>query len=320
MVLGNDSKKYSIIIRCYNEEKHLGKLLDGVFSQTILPSEVVIVDSGSTDRTVEIANSYNVTVVNIKKDEFSFGRALNLGLAATNSPYALIASAHVFPHFKTWAEMMLNHFQDPSVGIVYGKQRGLDSSYFSENQLFLRWFPDHRDLNQSHPFCNNANAMIRRQLWNQFPYDESLTGLEDLEFAKRIAQAQFKIVYEPMAVITHVHEETYRKIMNRYYRESLALKRIFPEEKFGKREFFHLLFKNLANDLSAAISQKALWTNLLPIIGFRVMQFIGTYKGFNAEPRMISELKERFYYPPDRTRAIDHPIPLDHLSIQYNER
>jgi hypothetical protein len=73
-----------------------------------------------------------------------------------------------------WLERMLARFADPQVALVYGKQRGNETTKYSEHQVFAKWFPEKSNLNQDHPFCNNANAAIRWSLWEQLPYDETL--------------------------------------------------------------------------------------------------------------------------------------------------
>ena len=72
----------SIIIRAYNEEKHIGRLLEGIRQQTLRDVEIILVDSGSTDRTVSLAESFGARVVHIPSAEFTFGRSLNLGVQA----------------------------------------------------------------------------------------------------------------------------------------------------------------------------------------------------------------------------------------------
>ena len=72
----------SIVIRAYNEEKHIGRLLSGITHQTVADVQIILVDSGSTDSTVAIARTYPVEVVSIRPQEFTFGRSLNLGVAA----------------------------------------------------------------------------------------------------------------------------------------------------------------------------------------------------------------------------------------------
>ncbi|NEQ09520.1 MAG: glycosyltransferase, partial [Moorea sp. SIO4E2] len=62
----------SIIIRCYNEEQHIGRLLSGIMQQTIQDVEIIVVDSGSTDATPSIASRYPVKLLSIKPEEFSF--------------------------------------------------------------------------------------------------------------------------------------------------------------------------------------------------------------------------------------------------------
>ena len=79
----------SLIIRCFNEEAHIGRLLTGALSQTQPPSEIVIVDSGSTDATLAIASAFDVQIVSIPPEQFSFGHALNAGVAAAAAEIAI---------------------------------------------------------------------------------------------------------------------------------------------------------------------------------------------------------------------------------------
>ena len=69
--------------------------------------------------------------------------------------------------------------------------------------------PEQSDLNQDHPFCNNANAAIRRSVWERFRYDETLTGLEDLAWARQVISAGFRIAYKADAEVVHVHRNNF---------------------------------------------------------------------------------------------------------------
>ena len=148
----------TIVIRSYNEEKHIEKLLHGINSQTYKNKEVILVDSGSTDRTVEIAKKYGVEIVRIPKAEFSFGRALNLGCKAASGEILVFASAHVYPVRQDWIERMVAPFSDPAIGLTYGRQVGNDVTKFSEHRIFESWFPLQSTVRQAHNFCNNANC------------------------------------------------------------------------------------------------------------------------------------------------------------------
>jgi rhamnosyltransferase len=312
--------KCSIIIRCYNEEEHIGRLLSGIFEQTIQDLEIILVDSGSTDATLAIASHYPVKILSIKPEDFSFGRSLNLGCQAAQGEFLAFASAHVYPVYRDWLEKLLSPFSDPQVALAYGKQRGDEVTKYSEHQIFAKWFPESSNFNQKHPFCNNANAAIRKKMWEQFPYDEELTGLEDIDWAKKAIALNYKIAYIAEAEIVHVHNETPLRIYNRYRREAIALKKIFPQENFNFIDLIRLIIINLINDYYHAFHDGRLRTNLSSIVIFRWMQFWGTYQGFARHEPINSQLKQTFYYPRGLARE-DRNLISDrkHQKIDYSK-
>ncbi|MDP2974764.1 MAG: glycosyltransferase family A protein, partial [Anaerolineales bacterium] len=144
----------SLVIRAYNEERHIGRLLEGVRHQTVKDVEVILVDSGSSDATATIAARYGAKVVHIRPQEFTFGRSLNLGLAAATRDLVAIASAHIYPVYPDWLEKLLEPFSDPKVALTYGKQRVPETAHFSEQQIYHQWYPERSDPRQANPFCN----------------------------------------------------------------------------------------------------------------------------------------------------------------------
>ncbi len=293
----NKNPKCSLVIRCYNEELQIGRMLAGVMMQTVKDVEIIIVDSGSTDATLSIANRFPAKIIHVKSEEFSFGRALNIGCAAATANIVVIASAHVYPVRKDWLDCLLFPFQDQDVAIVYGKQRGDERSQFTERQIFKKWFPDESMYQQRHPFCNNANSAIRRSLWKSLPYNEELTGLEDLDWANKVTSLGKKIIYNAKAEVIHVHNETSKKIYNRYRREAIAFKSIYTHERFNLNDFFKLFIGNVFIDYFHAIQDQVLFKNLFSIPVFRLMQFWGTYIGFRQSGLISAQLRNRFYYP-----------------------
>lgn len=265
--------------------------------QMVRDVEIIVVDSGSTDATLAIASRYPVKILHISPEEFSFGRSLNIGCRAAGGEFIVIASAHVYPVYENWLARLLAPFADPQVALVYGRQRGNETTKYSEHQVFARWFPDESNLRQDYPFCNNANAAIRRELWERLPYDEDLTGLEDIDWAKRVMKFGYHIAYVADAEMVHVHNETARHLYNRYRREAIALGRISPEERFHMREFVRLFLGNVASDYHHAWHNRVLWQNIWSVFVFRLMQFWGAYRGFAQRSPITSQLKQRFYYP-----------------------
>jgi len=307
----------TIIIRCLNEDQYIGRLLDGITRQTVKNIQIIVVDSGSTDQTLAIASKYPTEIVSIDPTDFSFGRSLNLGCKQATGDLIVLASAHVYPVYENWLEKLLAPFQDDQTALVYGKQRGDETSKYSECQLFHQWFPDQSHMDQDHPFCNNANSAIRRSLWQQVAFDETLTGLEDIDWASRVKTLGYKIAYLADAEIIHVHDEQLSQIYHRYCREAMAMKRIFPHDRFGFFEFLRLFLTNVMTDFTHAIQDRHLLRHWGDILTFRLMQFWGTYRGFAQVGPIPAALRQRLYYPKRR-----HPLVRskpDGMEIDYNK-
>jgi rhamnosyltransferase len=308
----------SIVIRAYNEEKYIGRLLAGLMQQTVKDFEIILVDSGSTDRTISVASLFPVKVVHIEPEQFTFGFSLNQGIEQAEGEFIVLASAHVYPVYPDWLERLLEAFVDPAIALVYGKQRGDQAAKFSEQQVFAHWFPEEPQPRQPYPFCNNANAAIRRDLWEEHPYDESLPGLEDLEWARWVLELGKSIAYKPEAEVIHVHNETPRGVFNRYRREGMAFKRIYPQEQFSLAHFMRLFLTNVASDIWHADRQHVLWDSLGSILWFRLMQFWGTFQGFRQTGPLTWRLRQTFYYPRDLGSA-SFPVQRPVEPIEYSE-
>jgi len=318
----NHKCRCSIVVRAFNEAKHIARLLDGIAQQTIKEIEVILVDSGSTDDTVSVASSYKshfpLQIIHIRPDEFTFGRSLNMGIVQAKSDLVVIASAHVYPVYPDWLERLLVPFADGGVALSYGKQRGDDTTKFSEQQIFAQWYPEASAVQKDNPFCNNANTAIRRSLWEGHRYDETLSGLEDLAWANWAIGGEYAVAYVAEAEVVHVHDETPSAVYNRYRREAMAFKRIFPNEGFNTWDFLRLVTTNIASDLWHAARQRELLPNLGSIFWFRWMQLWGTYQGYRQAGPLTWQLRKTFYYPPSMKR-FGATIERGVEPIRYNE-
>jgi cellulose synthase/poly-beta-1,6-N-acetylglucosamine synthase-like glycosyltransferase len=249
--------------------------------------------------------------------EFTFGRSLNKGCAHAEGELIVIASAHVYPVYPDWLEKLLAPFEGPDVALVYGKQRGSKASHFSELQIFASWFPEESSLQQKHPFCNNANAAIRRSLWEQRPYDETLPGLEDLDWATWALSQGHRIAYSAEAEVVHIHEESFAQIYNRYRREAMGLKQIHPQEFFHLYDLLRLYLSNVISDLWHALGAGRIRKDFFDVLAFRWMQFWGTYRGFRQAGPLTGELKRAFYYPREmRSSSGSSERPVDPINYR----
>ncbi len=299
----------SVVIRSLNEGRHLNRLLAGLSRQLVPVDEIVLVDSGSTDDTVEIARRHSCTIVTITSSEFSFGRALNRGCEAASGDILLILSAHVYPVYDTYVGQILRPFTEPEVAVAYGRQVGDDRTRYSESRLMLKWFPQESAFDQGHAFSNNANAAVRREAWSGLRYDEDLTGLEDLEFAHRALGQGMRISYVAEAPVVHVHEETWDAIRNRYRREAIAYAKITGQGSFSVAAAARLAAGNMFSDYVSASRDRRLLSNIVDIPLFRFAQFAGAWEGLRDRGEVTDELKRRFYYPTGRKHRMPTAEP-----------
>ena len=316
--MADERPSLSVVIRCFNEERTIGRLLSGIAAQSIEARQIILVDSGSADRTLAVASRWPVEVHTIDPAEFSFGRSLNIGCQAASGNLIVIASAHVYPVYDTWLEHLTRPFTDPRVALSYGRQVAAPTTPYSESQILASWFPATSTADQQDPFANNANACVRRAEWLESPYDESLTGLEDLAWAEAALRRGRRIAYVAEAPVVHVHHEAWPQTLNRYRREAIAHRRIFHDQQMGRFEMLRLLAANVVSDYVHAARDRVLLRNLGGIPRFRAAQFLGTYEGFAQRGEVPAELRRRFYYPRGVRRREGPPNEIG-SPIAYDE-
>lgn len=195
--------KVSIIIRTKDEERWITPCLQSVFEQDFKDFEVIVVDNHSKDKTVQKARNFKVNVLTV--DEYRPGKALNAGIRASQGKYIVCLSAHCIPVNHKWLSQLLSNFEDNAIAGVYGRQEPMSfSSNFDKRDLLITFGLDKR-VQIKDSFFHNANSMIRRDVWEKFPFDEKVTNIEDRVWAEEVLKAGYKIIYEPEASVYHYH-------------------------------------------------------------------------------------------------------------------
>ncbi|HJV25557.1 MAG TPA: glycosyltransferase [Aromatoleum sp.] len=293
----------SIVIRTLNEARHLDDLLISVKQQETagLKWEVVLVDSGSTDGTLEIAARHGCRILHITREEFSFGRSLNMGCAASRGDILVFISGHCVPARPDWLQTLCQPLIEGKVAYSYGRQIGDDDSYFSERRIFAKYFPAVSAIPQSGFYCNNANSALRRADWEDTPFDEGLTGLEDMDVAKRLVQKGRPIGYVAEAFVYHHHQESWRSVRRRFEREAIALQQIMPEVHISPLDVLRYFFSSVSMDWRSARRHGQLGGRWLEILQYRAMQFWGAYMGNHEHRKLSHRQKEIYYYPSTET-------------------
>lgn len=288
----------SIIIRTYNEEKHIGNLLRAIDKQDYKNHEIILVDSDSTDKTLAIAREFPVKIVNIEKRDFTFGYALNVGCRVAKGRYLVFVSAHIIPVDEKWLSNLIASFNDKKVAMVYGRQMGNHQSKFSEKRDFQRLFSSSSlDPKVSLNYANNANSAIRKDLWEKRPFDEYLFGLEDIDWAKDMRNKGYLVHYEPKAAVYHIHTEEWHQVFNRYRREAIASFRIGLKHPAQTKVDFFWLLKSFLGDIVNSFPD---WSRerLEEIVRFRYYQWKGSRIGWFRD-RGFDLNKENYdsYFP-----------------------
>ena len=289
----------SIVIRTYNEQRYLEKLLEAIQKQVVddLVYEVIIVDSGSSDKTLEIAHKFDCKILHIKKSEFSFGRSLNIGCAAATGDYLLFISGHCVPINEFWLISLVKPLIAQNIDITYGRQLGGETTKFSEHQLLSKFFPKDSQIPQQSFFCNNANLAVLKKVWKLYKFDEALTGLEDMYLGKQVVAAGGAIGYVAEAAVYHYHDESWNIVKRRYEREAIALQEIMPEVHINFGDFLRYFISAVLLDAGSALQQKKLSSKFGEIFMFRLMQFWGSYRGNHQHRKISAQMKEIYFYP-----------------------
>jgi len=205
----------SIIIRTKNEEKWIGEVLKRLSKQSYKNFEIIIVDSGSTDKTLDIIKNYNVRLLKIKPEEFSYPFALNYGcIRASGEKYFVFISGHALPCSKTWLEDGLKNFRDTDVLGVYGYTWALSDASIREKLCSNKYWYKLKHIFDPKIIVYEGgmgvmgftNAIIRRDLWEKRHFNEEYgLGGEDGEWAGYWLERGFNAIKDIKFSVYHSH-------------------------------------------------------------------------------------------------------------------
>jgi rhamnosyltransferase len=199
----NVQNSISVIIRTSNSEDPLRRLLSRIKLED--GDEIVIVDSGSKDGTLDVANQFGARIIR-NEGAFNYSRTLNLGFGAAKNDWLLSLSSHCIPVNND----LLNRYRaaiahaPASPAVLYGAQ------YWSSQQ-YAKADKDpqfcHGKGNGEHlPTAGNTNALYARDAWVKHPFDETLTRAEDWEWLIWAADAGLISGVAPEAAIYYFHQ------------------------------------------------------------------------------------------------------------------
>ena len=240
------SLKVSVVIPTRNAGCGFRGLLEKLGTQEgDFELEIVVIDSGSTDGTAELAEEYGATVHRISGSVFNHGATRNLGISLTHGEYVALIVQDALPQDSRWlAPMVENLERDGRVAVVYGRQlprpgsdaltralvNGLTTAglerreqEISSPEAYLTMSPAERRRVAA---FDNVSSCLRRSVWEEFPFEKT-DFAEDLRWGKRVVEAGYKIVYEPRSAVVHSHERGALYDLRRHYVDQLVLAELF---------------------------------------------------------------------------------------------
>ena len=211
-----------MVIRAKNEARFIGETLAAVFDPAALaPRHVVVVDSGSSDGTQAIVQQFPTTLIQIRPEDFTYGYALNLGVANVDTEIVATLSAHSLPSSSDWLRHIIEPFATPPVAGVYGRQLPRSNATILElfGMRLTGVLGETPRVLDDRPLFSNANGAFRRSLWLEHPFDEEVRGAEDIAWVRTMQERGYLIAYQPTAAVYHSHGEPLGRHLRRASRD-----------------------------------------------------------------------------------------------------
>jgi rhamnosyltransferase len=218
----------AVFIPVFNGEKYLDELLRALAAQRAPGGvEVLVIDSGSSDRSLEIARAHAVRLVQIPNAEFGHGRTRNLALRLTRAPFVAFLTQDATPASDRWLAELLAPFADPRVAATYGAQLPRASSDPTTARIVAEAYGRFGPLTvdsatADRPIFSSVNSCVRRAAWESIPFRD-VPYAEDFYLADDLLRAGFVLGYAPKAAVRHSNEYTLAEYWGRMVDEFGAL-------------------------------------------------------------------------------------------------
>lgn len=228
----------SVIVPVYNGAHTVGETVESLLHQTHVPHQIIIVDDGSTDATLEVLKRYSSRIIIISKKNGGPASARNCGIRLTTSEYIAFTDSDCIPKIDWLAELIKGFANSEAVGVggkVWGADVGLICEYIdsigSLNPITIK------DSTEIHSFAT-ANVCFRRDvLFEAGLFDERFKkpGGEDTELCIRIRALGYKFGIAEEAIVLHHHRQTvmsFLRTVANYGEGNYLLGKTWPEESW----------------------------------------------------------------------------------------
>ena len=206
--------KISIIIRTYNEIKHIEDVLKSIIKQTYKNYEIIVVDSESTDGTLDVVEKYTSKIIKIKKQEFNYSFSSNIGCKNATGEILLFLSGHSVICGKKYLAKLVKYYKKYDLSGCYGDlvpffNGGLLEKIFYYGGYYKNIFTPRKIEKEIHPgILSCSNASILKKIFDDHQFVIELgDGAEDVEMAKYILSKNGRIMFFRNLLVRHSHHK-----------------------------------------------------------------------------------------------------------------
>jgi rhamnosyltransferase len=289
----------SIILRSFNEAWALRETLPALAAQNYRPWELIVIDSGSTDGSVELFRRFQPRrLVQIPHHEYNPARVLNHGMELASSNFGIFLNADATPQGSDWLGPLAAALLEPPVAAVFGRQipRPDCQAVFAHD--YERCFGLQRESAKWEHFFSMASSGLRKDIWARRGFNEQMQYSEDDEFTRWCRARGHRVVYVPGSVVMHSHNYTPAQAWQRSFGEGRALAAVWNESRANPtwwRNVFLGWMNDVRRDVMYCARTRRLneWPHALRIRGQqRSGQLAGFRHGWAAyrQPRNCSPI------------------------------
>ena len=275
----------SIIMRSYNEGWALRETLPALQTQEYKHWELLVIDSGSTDGSVDLIRRAKPSqFLQIKPEEYNPSRVMNQGMRMARSEFGIFLNADAMPQGRNWLRPLVTALRDPNTAAVFSRQIPRPDCRAVYAHDYERCFGPHRESARWDHFFSMASSAIRKDVWRQRGFNERMQYSEDDEYTRWCREHGYEVVYCEESVVMHSHNYTPDQAYRRSFGEAKALAAVWtgsPEELNWTRTVMLGWFRDCFRDLAFCARQRKL--NELPhAVRIRWRQRKARLDGFRA--------------------------------------
>jgi rhamnosyltransferase len=236
-------RSISIIIPTKNAGPRFARVLHALAAQDEpRPRELIVVDSGSTDGTVALAENAGARLYHLPADKFTHGRARNLGAAAATGDVLVFLVQDAEPAEPGWLRRLTRNLEQPGVAGAYSRQLPRPDASPMVMYFLRTTYPPvpavRRPLRSgrarlSDVFFSNVGSTMPRVIWERFPFNERMVMSEDQEWARRVLASGYSLIYDAAACLVHSHDYGIRTIFRRSFDSAASLRGVCDDTLGG---------------------------------------------------------------------------------------